>query len=181
MPAQLKNKETNKTATSDVDNKDNQEMSDETNQVTNNISNLEIVNEDESHDDDEMCGESTGNTRRESEEFKRPNQVRYKYTWRIDLAQTEPFWTGWFTDLSSMFLNCPVTAKLLLLAGIDRLDRTLTVGQMQGKFQMQVLPKCGHVVHEDVPDKVAEAIATYMIRNKFTTALCEFGMTFPSC
>lgn len=23
-----------------------------------------------------------------------------------------------------------------------------------GKFQMQVLPQCGHTVHEDVPDKV---------------------------
>ena len=23
-----------------------------------------------------------------------------------------------------------------------------------GKFQMQVLPQCGHAVHEDVPDKV---------------------------
>lgn len=25
-----------------------------------------------------------------------------------------------------------------------------------GKFQMQVLPQCGHAVHEDVPDKVSK-------------------------
>lgn len=24
-----------------------------------------------------------------------------------------------------------------------------------GKFQMQVLPQCGHAVHEDAPDKVS--------------------------
>ena len=45
-----------------------------------------------------------------------------------------------------MFLSVNVP-KLLLLAGVDRLDKELMVGQMQGKFQMQVLPQCGHAVH----------------------------------
>lgn len=45
------------------------------------------------------------------------------------------------------FLELPVP-KLLLLASIDGLDRALTVGQMQGKFQLQVLARCGHAVHE---------------------------------
>ena len=40
--------------------------------------------------------------------------------------------------------------KLLLLAGTDRLDKDLLVGQMQGKFQLVVLPAVGHVVQEDV-------------------------------
>ena len=35
-----------------------------------------------------------------------------------------------------------VTApKILILAGTDRLDRPLTVGQMQGKFQLVLLPQ----------------------------------------
>ncbi len=38
-------------------------------------------------------------------------------------------------------------AKLLLLAGTDRLDRELTSGQMQGRFQLalllQALPAAG--------------------------------------
>ena len=42
----------------------------------------------------------------------------------------------------------------VFIAGVDRLDRDLTVGQMQGKFWMQVLPQCGHCVHEDQPQKV---------------------------
>jgi hypothetical protein len=56
-----------------------------------------------------------------------------QYVWRIDLGQTEKYWSGWFKGLSNTFLNCPVP-KMLLLAGIDRLDKDLTVGQMQGEF-----------------------------------------------
>lgn len=54
-----------------------------------------------------------------------------KYVWRIDLAKTEQHWFGWFKGLSASFLNIPAP-KVLLLAGVDRLDKELTVGQMQG-------------------------------------------------
>lgn len=57
--------------------------------------------------------------------------INRKYVWRIDLAKTEQHWFGWFKGLSTAFLNVPVP-KMLLLAGVDRLDRELTVGQMQG-------------------------------------------------
>lgn len=70
-----------------------------------------------------------------------------KYTWRIDLSKSEQYWSGWFENLSAKFLDLQVP-KLLLLASIDGLDRALTVGQMQGKFQLQVLARCGHAVHE---------------------------------
>lgn len=70
-----------------------------------------------------------------------------KYTWRIDLSKSEQYWSGWFENLSAKFLDLCVP-KLLLLASIDGLDRALTVGQMQGKFQLQVLARCGHAVHE---------------------------------
>ena len=39
---------------------------------------------------------------------------------------------GWFVGLSQQFLASSVP-KLLLLAGVDRLDKELTVGQMQGE------------------------------------------------
>ena len=53
------------------------------------------------------------------------------YKWRINLAKTEKHWVGWFKGLSAAFLSIPVP-KMLLLAGVDRLDKELTVGQMQG-------------------------------------------------
>ena len=30
-----------------------------------------------------------------------------------------------------------------------------------GKFQMQVSPRCGHYVHEDAPDKVSEVANSF--------------------
>jgi hypothetical protein len=56
------------------------------------------------------------------------------YRWAVDLAGTEPYWRGWFEQLSAGFLSVPAS-KLLLLAGVDRLDRDLTVGQMQVPVQ----------------------------------------------
>lgn len=105
------------------------------------------------------------------------------YTWRIDLAKTETFWAGWFEGLSQKFLDLRVP-KLLLLANIDGLDRALTVGQMQGRFQLQVLARSGHVVHEDQPHEVAEIVGTYMVRNKFARATANAAASHgfvPAC
>ncbi|XP_052794769.1 protein phosphatase methylesterase 1-like [Mya arenaria] len=112
--------------------------------------------------------------------FKAPEAPGHQYTWRIDLSETERYWRGWFEGLSNKFLSCDVP-KMLLLAGVDRLDKDLTIGQMQGKFQMQVLPRCGHAVHEDVPEQVAEALATFLTRYKMASATANFTSVFPGC
>ena len=54
---------------------------------------------------------------------------------------------GWFEGLSSRFLTTR-TARLLVLAGTDRLDNELMIGQMQGKFQLVVVPDVGHMLQE---------------------------------
>lgn len=103
-----------------------------------------------------------------------------KYTWRIDLSRTEKFWKGWFNNLSDKFLNVPIP-KLLILAGIDNLDKTLQIGQMQGKFQLQVLARTGHAVHEDQPAQVAETLGSYLVRNKFAQSKADFIRVMPQC
>ncbi|KAK4048154.1 Protein phosphatase methylesterase 1 [Microbotryomycetes sp. JL221] len=85
-------------------------------------------------------------------------------SWRADLAATEPFWQGWFEGLSSKFLSAR-TARLLLLAGADRLDKELMIGQMQGKYQLEVFPDTGHSVQEDAPDKTADVLLSFWRRN----------------
>jgi protein phosphatase methylesterase 1 len=55
------------------------------------------------------------------------------WRWKTDLASTQPFWENWFVGLSKKFLEAK-GGKLLLLAGTDRLDTELTIGQMQGMF-----------------------------------------------
>ena len=54
---------------------------------------------------------------------------------------------------------------MLILAGTDRLDRELMIGQMQGKFQLVVLPEAGHFVQEDVPERTAELLVEFFRRN----------------
>jgi protein phosphatase methylesterase 1 len=71
------------------------------------------------------------------------------WIWRTDLLASESYWRGWFEGMSKRFLGCRAM-KLLILAGTDRLDIDLTVAQMQGKYQLVVLPMCGHTIQEDV-------------------------------
>lgn len=87
------------------------------------------------------------------------------YAYRTPLEKTEKYWKGWYEGLSEMFLSCPVP-KLLLLAGTDRLDRSLTIGQMQGKFQMVVVRHTGHAIQEDVPDEFASLMINFISRNR---------------
>jgi protein phosphatase methylesterase 1 len=86
------------------------------------------------------------------------------WRWRTDLAATQPFWEGWFVGLSRKFLEAR-GGKLLLLAGTDRLDTELTIGQMQGKYALQVFPEAGHFIHEDLPEKTAVSLVDFFRRN----------------
>ncbi|AEO53507.1 hypothetical protein MYCTH_2294923 [Thermothelomyces thermophilus ATCC 42464] len=90
------------------------------------------------------------------------------WRWRTDLAKTQPFWEGWFTGLSKKFLGGR-GGKMLLLAGTDRLDTELTIGQMQGKYALQVFPEAGHFIHEDLPEKTAMALVDFHRRNDRST------------
>lgn len=140
---------------------------------------LESLAEDEDEEEEDAIGHNAS-LNCESSNVPLPGRGRDDYLWRIDLAKTEPYWRGWFSGMSALFLGCNVP-KLLLLAGVDRLDKDLTIGQMQGKFQMQLLPQSGHAVHEDTPDKVAESVANFLVRNKFAEPTADFERPFPCC
>ncbi|KAI5450636.1 Protein phosphatase methylesterase 1 [Naganishia albida] len=94
----------------------------------------------------------------------------HEVVWRTDLVATAPYWEEWYLHLSSSFLSARA-AKLLVLAGQERLDRELMVGQMQGKFQLEVLPDVGHYLHEDKPEKLAAVIVDFWKRNTTTLVL----------
>lgn len=87
-----------------------------------------------------------------------------KWIWKTDLQKTQPWWEGWFQGLSKKFLTGK-GAKQLILAGTDRLDKELMIGQMQGKFQLVVIPEAGHFVQEDVPEKTASLLVEFFRRN----------------
>ncbi|KKZ62194.1 protein phosphatase methylesterase 1 [[Emmonsia] crescens] len=93
-----------------------------------------------------------------------PSDSSRPWKWRTDLAATKPFWENWFIGLSKKFLQAR-GGKLLLLAGTDRLDTELMIGQMQGKYQLQVFPEAGHFIQEDQPAKTAQILVDFYKRN----------------
>ncbi|KAF3762296.1 hypothetical protein M406DRAFT_92664 [Cryphonectria parasitica EP155] len=86
------------------------------------------------------------------------------WKWRTDLAATEPFWADWFVGLSKKFLEAK-GGKMLVLAGTDRLDTALTIGQMQGKYSLHIFPEAGHFLHEDRPEDTAVVLVDFYRRN----------------
>lgn len=105
------------------------------------------------------------------------------WLWRTNLNHTKPFWENWFIGLSRKFLEAR-GGKLLILAGTDRLDKELIIGQMQGsiipplfcldleadkecvgKFQLQIFPEAGHFIQEDQPAKTAQVLVDFYKRN----------------
>ena len=59
--------------------------------------------------------------------------------------------------------------KMLILAGIERMDTDLTRAQMMGQFLSCVIPDCGHVIQEDQPEMLFKAIDNFAMRNKIPT------------
>ena len=132
----------------------------------------QLVRRDDDHfmsDDrfvsDAASGETTPSESRSASESESRSRTpsSSRFAWRTSLAETRPHWRGWFDGLSRAFLaeTCP---KLLVLVGVDRLDDELVVGQMSGKFQMVLFPDAGHAVHEDEPERVADAVAAFVRR-----------------
>ncbi|PLW41344.1 hypothetical protein PCASD_08909 [Puccinia coronata f. sp. avenae] len=87
-----------------------------------------------------------------------------RFEWITDLRRSQPHWEGWYRGLSAKFL-AQKTARLLVLAGTDRLDKELMIGQMQGKYQLSVLANVGHCVHEDDPAALADLLVGFADRN----------------
>ena len=170
MPGQLKHIDTGKCASNDIGTESSSTAAGggRTQCDAKNIGCHESIKEEESGDTESVGPKAT------------PTPIVSPYTWRIDLSNTEKHWLSWFRGMTNKFLDVPAP-KLLILAGVDRLDKNLTIGQMQGKFQMHVLSQAGHAVHEDVPDRVADVLATFMVRNQFTEPLQKFQQTFPAC
>ena len=93
------------------------------------------------------------------------------------MATSVPCWEGWYTGLGAAFLST-AAPKLLLLADADSLvgegvtgaDGALLVALRAGRFQLGVVTGAGHVLHEDAPDKVAEALLAFLSRHGLTAA-----------
>ena len=94
------------------------------------------------------------------------------YVFKTNLMESKPFWNEWFIGLTKAFLSCNIP-KTLMLAGIERMDKDLTIAQMQGKYKLSILRNVGHVMHEDAPDKVLGVIDDFIHTFRITPQLSE--------
>ena len=93
------------------------------------------------------------------------------YKFKTNLLDSKPFWNEWFLGLTKAFLSCNIP-KMLMLAGIERMDKDLTIAQMQGKYKLSIMRNVGHIMHEDKPDEamkfIKEFVKTFRITAKET-------------
>ncbi|KAI7820207.1 hypothetical protein BX661DRAFT_201047 [Kickxella alabastrina] len=87
-----------------------------------------------------------------------------RWSWKTQSMPTKQCWRGWYTGLSRTLVSAQ-TAKLLILAGLDRLDKELLIAQMQGEFQLELLPAAGHAIRENLPDMVGDVATLFWKRN----------------
>eukprot|EP00759_Apiculatamorpha_spiralis_P026071 PhF_6_TR29242/c0_g1_i1/m.42799/K13617/PPME1; protein phosphatase methylesterase 1 len=81
--------------------------------------------------------------------------------WITDLGATSNHWERWFVGCNSILLGLHIP-KLLLVASTDRLDKEMTIAQMQGKFQLCVVKNVGHYMMEDDPNEVSAKLIEWV-------------------
>ena len=94
------------------------------------------------------------------------------YKFKTNLMASKKYWNDWFIGLTKSFLSIKVP-KTLMLAGIERMDKDLTIAQMQGKYKLSILRNVGHIMHEDAPDKVMGVIDDFVHTFRITSQLGE--------
>ena len=62
------------------------------------------------------------------------NSGNKTYVFKTNLLESKPYWNEWFIGLTKAFLSCNIP-KTLMLASIERMDKDLTIDQMQGKYK----------------------------------------------
>ena len=112
--------------------------------------------------------------------FKLNNGV---WEWKTDLLKTEKYWENWFKHLNKGFLECNLS-KILVLAHVDRMDKELTIAQMQGKFKLVCFTSVvGHCVHEDDPEQMTSTIKSFLKQFRVPLSMADvekiekFGIT----
>lgn len=91
------------------------------------------------------------------------------WVWRTNLNAMESVWDGWFVGLDSAFVSLRMP-KMLCLANTERLDKDLTIAQMQGKFQLEIIGNnCGHYLMDDATSVVAGKVMRFVKRIEILT------------
>ncbi len=94
------------------------------------------------------------------------------YSWKTDLLASQIYWKEWFQGLTKCFLSIKIP-KLLLLAATERMDKDLTIAQMQGKFKLSVVKDVGHIIHEDNPKATVLVVKDFINLFRISPSVSE--------
>ncbi|EZG89735.1 putative protein phosphatase methylesterase 1 [Gregarina niphandrodes] len=86
------------------------------------------------------------------------------FRWKVKLLNTQRWWPGWFQNMDKILMQLPCPTKVVIVAGIDNIGNDIVVAQMSGKLQLEVIPKSGHIIHEDQAKEVAEKLISLLLR-----------------
>lgn len=96
----------------------------------------------------------------------RLNKETGEYVWRTNIEKMEAVWDGWFPGLDAAFVSLQCS-KVLCMSTLERLDKDLTVAQMQGKFQLEIMGNnCGHYVMDDATMTMVAMLRRFIRRNE---------------
>ena len=89
---------------------------------------------------------------------------------------SKKYQNDWFIGLTKSFLSIKVP-KTLMFADIERMDKDLSIVQIQGKYKLSILKNVVHIMHEDAPDKVMgvidDFIHTFRIAHQLNEMSCN--------
>ena len=74
--------------------------------------------------------------------------------------------------MTKCFLSIRIP-KILVLASSDRMDKELTIAQMQGKFKLSVIKNVGHIIHEDDAKATFNMIESFIETFKIKSIMSE--------
>ena len=81
----------------------------------------------------------------------------------MDLVASSKYWDSWFRGTSTAFAKMSIP-RVLVVTDVDQLDSDLTVGQMMGRFGVEVIKGSGHSINEDAPGSLAKCVAVFVER-----------------
>ena len=89
----------------------------------------------------------------------------------MNLLDSKPYWNEWFIGLTKAFLSYNIP-KMLMLAGIEQMDKDLSIAQMQRKYKLSIMRNVGYIMHEDKQNEtmkfIKDFIRTFRITAKET-------------
>ena len=105
-------------------------------------------------------------------EEKNEKKGKIYYKFKMNLLDSKKFWNVCFIGLTKAFLSCNIP-KMSMLASIERMDKDLTMAQLQGKYKLSIMKNVGYIIHEDKSNETMKFIKDFIRTFRITVKESE--------